>query len=117
MTKLTEILRPGKLRKDQFILIAGPCVIEDDKSPFDIAAALKHLADSYRIPLIFKASYRKANRSRHDSFTGIGDIEALEILKSVSEIHEIPVITDVHSEQDVELVCNYVDILQIPAFL
>jgi 2-dehydro-3-deoxyphosphooctonate aldolase (KDO 8-P synthase) len=100
-----------------FLLIAGPCVIEDERSPFEIAETLAELADKYSLPFVFKASYRKANRSRIDSFTGIGDLAALEVLKAVSEKYKIPVITDVHSEEDIEMAIPYVDIFQIPAFL
>jgi len=104
-------------RQDSFFLIAGPCVIEDTEMPGMIAGKLKEITDRLEIPFIFKASYRKANRSRIDSFTGIGDKKGLEILKNIKEKYQIPVITDVHSREDVELAAPYVDILQIPAFL
>lgn len=100
-----------------FFLIAGPCVIEDEKSPFLIAEKLHILTEKYKIPFIFKASYRKANRSKGTSFTGIGDEIALKILGAVRKQLEIPVITDIHSTAEAAVAANYVDILQIPAFL
>ncbi len=113
MTDLKSILH----NKKSFFLIAGPCVIEDTTMPGEIAARLIEITSRLGIPFIFKASYRKANRSRIDSFTGIGDKEGLEILKEIREKHDIPVITDVHSPEEAELAAQYVDILQIPAFL
>ncbi len=98
------------------ILIAGPCVIEDYDSTIGIAERLKSLADSLSIPLIFKASYDKANRSSKDSFRGPG-LEGLGILKEVSERFSIPVLTDVHCRRDVAAVAEVVDVIQIPAFL
>lgn len=100
-----------------FFLIAGPCVIEDDRSPFAIAENLLAITDKLRIPFAFKASYRKANRSRIDSFTGIGDQEGLEILHQIRAKYGIPVVTDIHSEEDAAMAAPYVDVLQIPAFL
>lgn len=100
-----------------FFLIAGPCVIEDDKTPFAIAEQLVSITEKLHIPYAFKASYRKANRSRIDSFTGIGDREGLEILKSIQQKYGIPVVTDIHGEEDAAMAAPYVDILQIPAFL
>lgn len=100
-----------------FILLSGPCVIEGEAMAFEIAEKLCAISDKYKIPFIFKGSYRKANRSRVDSFTGIGDIKALEILKAVGEKFNIPVVTDIHTEQEAALAAQYVDVLQIPAFL
>ena len=100
-----------------FFLIAGPCVIEDPKSPFRIAEQLVDIADRLKIPFAFKASYRKANRSRVDSFTGIGDWEGLEILSQIREQFNIPVVTDIHNETEAATAAQYVDVLQIPAFL
>lgn len=105
------------LRPDRFFVIAGPCVVEDETMPFEIAGILKDICAKYDIPLIFKASYRKANRSRLDSFCGIGDTKALEILDSVRKQFGIQVITDVHSPNEAEIAAQYVDVLQIPAFL
>ncbi|MCF8388857.1 MAG: 3-deoxy-8-phosphooctulonate synthase [Bacteroidales bacterium] len=100
-----------------FFLIAGPCVVEDDKSPFLIAKEIKRITDKLKIPFIFKASYKKANRSRLDSFTGIGDMEALKIIEAVGFEFKIPTITDIHSEAEATIAAEYVDVLQIPAFL
>ncbi len=100
-----------------FFLIAGPCVVESEENVFEIACTVKMICDKLEIPYIFKASYRKANRSRIDSFTGIGDEKALEIIKKVKDQLKIPVLTDVHTAQECELAAQYVDVLQIPAFL
>ncbi len=100
-----------------FFLIAGPCVIEDEKSPFQIAERLLEIADKLNVPFAFKASYRKANRSRVDSFTGIGDWEGLEILGQIRERYNIPVVTDIHNETEAATAAQFVDVLQIPAFL
>ena len=100
-----------------FILIAGPCVVERRELTFEIAEAIYALSEKYRLPFVFKASYRKANRSRLDSFTGIGDEKALLILKEIGEHLSIPVITDVHSAEEARMAAQYVDVLQIPAFL
>ena len=100
-----------------FFLIAGPCVIENETLPFEIARRLSAIAHRLQIPFLFKASYRKANRSRVDSFTGIGDQKGLEILKAISNELHVPVVTDIHSEEDADLAAPYVDVLQIPAFL
>lgn len=100
-----------------FMLLAGPCVIEGKEMAFEIAEELCRISDKYSIPLVFKGSYRKANRSRLDSFTGIGDEKALEILKAIGEKFNIPTVTDIHSETEADLAAKYVDILQIPAFL
>ena len=100
-----------------FFLIAGPCVIEDDKSPFQIAERLLEITDKLHIPFAIKASYRKANRSRVDSFTGIGDWEGLDILKHIRDKYNIPVVTDIHNETEAATAAEFVDVLQIPAFL
>ncbi|MCR5064987.1 MAG: 3-deoxy-8-phosphooctulonate synthase [Bacteroidales bacterium] len=100
-----------------FFLIAGPCVIEDEKSPFEIAERLVEITDRLGIPFAFKASYRKANRSRVDSFTGIGDWEGLEILGHIRDRYHIPVVTDIHNETEAATAAQFVDVLQIPAFL
>ncbi|HKK68230.1 MAG TPA: 3-deoxy-8-phosphooctulonate synthase [Bacteroidales bacterium] len=100
-----------------FILIAGPCVVEDTTTPLEIAKAILEITNKLQIPFVFKASYKKANRSRLDSFTGIGDKAGLEVLASVREKLDVPVITDVHSPSEAEMAAAYVDILQIPAFL
>ena len=100
-----------------FFLIAGPCVVENEQMPIEIAKKIKSISDKFKIPFIFKASFKKANRSRLDSFTGIGDETALNILKAISKEFNIPVLTDIHTEHDAELAAQYVDALQIPAFL
>ena len=105
------------LRPDRFFLMAGPCVIEDETSPLFIAETLKNVCQKLDIPLIFKGSYRKANRSRLDSFTGIGDEKALKVLQKVAQTFEVPVVTDIHAAEEASMAAEYVDILQIPAFL
>jgi len=100
-----------------FFLLAGPCVIEGETMAMEIAERVASLTSALGIPYVFKGSYRKANRSRLDSFTGIGDIKALEILHKVRETFHIPVVTDIHSPQEAAMAAEYVDILQIPAFL
>ncbi len=107
----------SNMRTDRFFLLAGPCVIEDETSPLVIAETLKGIAEKLSIPLVFKGSYRKANRSRLDSFTGIGDEKALRVLQKVKQSLDIPVITDIHSAEEAAMAAEYVDILQIPAFL
>lgn len=102
---------------ENFLLIAGPCVIENETMPLEIAEELVKLSDKHKVPLVFKASYKKANRSRLDSFIGIGNEKALKVLKKVRETFNIPVITDIHSEAEAYSASEYVDILQIPAFL
>jgi 2-dehydro-3-deoxyphosphooctonate aldolase (KDO 8-P synthase) len=110
---------PGLKFKESgnFLLIAGPCVVENEQIVIETAAHLANLSDKYELPFVFKSSYRKANRSKADSFTGIGDIEALEILSKVKNKFSIPVITDIHNPPEAEIAAKYVDILQIPAFL
>jgi 2-dehydro-3-deoxyphosphooctonate aldolase (KDO 8-P synthase) len=100
-----------------FFLLAGPCVIEGEDMALDIAATIAPICRELNIPYVFKGSYRKANRSRIDSFTGIGDIKALEILAKVRSTFNIPVVTDIHSAEEAAMAAPYVDILQIPAFL
>ncbi len=105
------------LRPDRFFLLAGPCVIEDESSPLFIAETLKNICQKLDIPLVFKGSYRKANRSRLDSFTGIGDEKALKVLQRIGKEFELPVVTDIHVAEEAAMAAEYVDILQIPAFL
>ena len=102
---------------DSFLLIAGPCVVESEEMVMTIANHLCVLSEKYRMPFIFKSSYRKANRSRGDSFTGIGDIKALSILRKVREHFSVPVITDIHNPDEANVAAKYADVLQIPAFL
>ncbi|MFC2113151.1 3-deoxy-8-phosphooctulonate synthase [Bacteroidota bacterium] len=101
----------------QFFLIAGPCVVEDEALCFKVAEKVSEICDRLRIPYIFKASYRKANRSRADSFSGIGDLAALDILRKIRNHLKLPVLTDIHSPDEASIAAEYVDILQIPAFL
>ncbi|MDG1435965.1 MAG: 3-deoxy-8-phosphooctulonate synthase [Saprospiraceae bacterium] len=103
--------------RNHFFLIAGPCAIESREMAFEIAEKVSGICDRLEIPYIFKGSYRKANRSRLDSFTGIGDDKALNILKEIGEKFDLPVTTDIHSEEEAAKAAHFVDILQIPAFL
>ena len=100
-----------------FFLLAGPCVIEGEQMAIDIAGHISEITKRLGIPYVFKGSYRKANRSRIDSFTGIGDIKALEILRKVRTTFDIPVVTDIHLPEEAAMAAEYVDVLQIPAFL
>lgn len=103
--------------QENFFLLAGPCVIEGEEMALRIAEKIVTLTDRLHIPYVFKGSYRKANRSRLDSFTGIGDKKALKILRKVHETFGVPTVTDIHESHEAELAAEYVDILQIPAFL
>ena len=100
-----------------FFVMAGPCAIEGEEMAFKIAEKILNISNKHKVPFIFKGSFKKANRSRIDSFTGIGDIKALEILSKVSSTLDIPTITDIHEVKDADLAARYVDVLQIPAFL
>ncbi|MDR1919181.1 MAG: 3-deoxy-8-phosphooctulonate synthase [Tannerellaceae bacterium] len=102
---------------ENFFLMAGPCVIEDEDMALRIAERISEITQRLQIPYIFKGSYRKANRSRLDSFTGIGDEKALKILRKVNETFHIPTVTDIHETHEAALAADYVDVLQIPAFL
>lgn len=102
---------------NNFFLLAGPCVIEGEQMALEIAEKVVKVTSELNIPYVFKGSYRKANRSRIDSFTGIGDENALKILRKVKETFNIPVVTDIHTNEEAEMAAEYVDILQIPAFL
>ena len=101
----------------QFFLLAGPCVIEGERMAMEIAEEAIKITSELGIPYVFKGSYRKANRSRIDSFTGIGDHEALRILAKVRESFGVPVVTDIHTADEAAMAADYVDVLQIPAFL
>lgn len=102
---------------DNFFLLAGPCAIESKDMAFRIAEHILTVTDKLRIPFVFKGSFKKANRSRIDSFTGIGDEKALEILGKVGETFNLPTVTDIHEQADAIKAAQYVDVLQIPAFL
>lgn len=115
--KLENIPNIKHLSSGNFFVMAGPCAIEGEKIAFEIAERLVETTNKLEIPLIFKGSFKKANRSRIDSFTGIGDKEALEILKKIGNEFNIPTVTDIHESSDAALAAQYVDVLQIPAFL
>jgi 2-dehydro-3-deoxyphosphooctonate aldolase (KDO 8-P synthase) len=102
---------------NNFFLLSGPCAIEGEDMALRIAEHIVNITDTLKIPYVFKGSFKKANRSRIDSFTGIGDEKALKILRKVSETFSIPTITDIHTEKDAAMAAEYVDVLQIPAFL
>lgn len=102
---------------DRFFLLAGPCVIESEEMALKIAERIAGITEKLKIPYVFKGSYRKANRSRIDSFTGIGDEKALKILRKVHETFALPTVTDIHETAEADMAAEYVDILQIPAFL
>jgi len=112
---LTEYLSSSST--GNFFLLAGPCVIEGREMALDIASQIAPLCRELDIPYVFKGSYRKANRSRLDSFTGIGDKQALEILAEVRDTAGVPTVTDIHNASEADMAAPYVDILQIPAFL
>ena len=114
---LSKINNLQHQKSGNFFLIAGPCVIESEKIAMEIAEKTLNICNKLEIPFIFKGSYRKANRSRIDSFTGIGDKEALSILKQVGEKFNIPTLTDIHSVEEAAISAQYIDVLQIPAFL
>lgn len=103
--------------KNNFFLIAGPCVVENDVVPMMIAEKIVKISEKFEIPLIFKASYKKANRSKIESFTGIGDFEALKLIEKIGFEFDIPTLTDIHSEAEAVIAAEYIDVLQIPAFL
>lgn len=113
----TDIPKLRHTDSGNFFLIAGPCAIEGEEMAFDIAEKVSGICERLRIPYIFKGSYRKANRSKRDSFTGIGDEKALRVLRAVGEKFGLPTTTDIHSESEAALAAEYVDVLQIPAFL
>lgn len=117
MNPLASISKIKHLETGNFFLLAGPCVVESEEMTFGIAERIVEITNKLQIPYVFKASYRKANRSRIDSFSGIGDEKALDILRRVSEKFDVPVVTDIHNPEEAALAAQYVDILQIPAFL
>ena len=105
------------LASNNFFLMAGPCAIESEDMAMRIAEKILTITDQYQIPFIFKGSYRKANRSRIDSFTGIGDEKALKILAKIGQTFDVPTVTDIHESTEAAMAAAYVDVLQIPAFL
>ena len=114
---LQDIPKLKHTDSNNFFLLAGPCAIEGEDMALRIAEKIVEITNKLKIPYIFKGSFKKANRSRIDSFSGIGDEKALKILKKVSEAFDVPTVTDIHEVSDAELAANYVDVLQIPAFL
>lgn len=105
------------VNSDNFFLLSGPCAIEGEEMALRIAEQVVSITSDLKIPYVFKGSFKKANRSRIDSFTGIGDEKALKILRKVSETFDVPTITDIHEVSDAAMAAEYVDVLQIPAFL
>lgn len=114
---LKQIPKIKNTTSKNFFLLAGPCAIEGEEMALRIAEKINNIVQKFEIPYIFKGSFKKANRSRIDSFTGIGDEKALKILKKVSDTFDIPTVTDIHEVSDAEMAAEYVDVLQIPAFL
>ena len=114
---LTHISNIQHTNSGNFFLLAGPCVIEGEKVSFEIANHIQKVCHRLEIPFIFKGSYRKANRTRLDSFTGIGDKKALAVLQKVGRSLCIPTVTDIHTKEEAALAAKFVDVLQIPAFL
>ena len=117
MMKLDKIPQIKYTNSDNFFLLSGPCAIESEEMALRIAEQIITITDKLEIPYVFKGSFKKANRSRIDSFTGIGDEKALKILRKVSETFHVPTVTDIHEVSDAAMAAEYVDILQIPAFL
>src|SRR5690606_21080338 len=115
--KLEHIPKIKHISSNNFFLLAGPCAIEGEEMALRIAEKIVGITDKLEIPYIFKGSFKKANRSRIDSFTGIGDEKALKILRKVSETFDVPTVTDIHEVSDAAMAAEYVDVLQIPAFL
>ena len=114
---LPDIEKLQFAQNNKLLLLAGPCVIENEEMAFSIAERINSISIEYQIPFIFKGSYRKANRSRIDSFSGIGDEKALKILQAVGQKYSVPVVTDIHNAAEAEMAAAYADVLQIPAFL
>lgn len=114
---LNNIPNIKNLDSGNFFVLAGPCAIEGEEMAFRIAERLTDITDRLKIPFVFKGSFKKANRSRIDSFTGIGDEKALKILEKVSKAFNVPTVTDIHESSDAAMAAAYVDVLQIPAFL
>lgn len=114
---MIQIPKISHKESNNFFLLAGPCAIEGEEMAFEIAEKIKSITDKHKIPFVFKGSYKKANRSRLDSFTGIGDIKALRIIQKVGQAYNIPTVTDIHSATEAAIAAEHVDVLQIPAFL
>ena len=114
---LKTLFQEQTYHQHSFFLMAGPCVVESEKGALEIASTISEICKKLQIPYVFKASYRKANRTSASSFTGIGDLKALEILQQIRAVYKVPVVTDIHTAEEAKLAAPYVDILQIPAFL
>jgi 2-dehydro-3-deoxyphosphooctonate aldolase (KDO 8-P synthase) len=114
---LAELFNNQNYNKDNFFLIAGPCVVESEELVFEVAEKVSYICKRHNIPLIFKSSYKKANRTSASSFTGLGDEAALQIIGKAAQRFSLPATTDIHSEKEAEMAAEYVDVLQIPAFL
>lgn len=114
---LDELFAKQNYNKQNFFLLSGPCVVEGEELVFEVASKVSDMCKKLQIPYVFKASYRKANRTSATSFTGLGDKQGLEIIQKTSKKLGLVTVTDIHSEKDAELAAEYVDILQIPAFL
>lgn len=114
---LKTLFQEQTYHQHSFFLMAGPCVVESEKGALEIASTISEICKKLQIPYVFKASYRKANRTSASSFTGIGDLKALEILQQIRAVYKVPVVTDIHTAEEAKLAAPYVDVLQIPAFL
>lgn len=114
---LKTLFQEQTYHQHSFFLMAGPCVVESEKGALEIASTISEICKKLQIPYVFKASYRKANRTSASSFTGIGDLKALEILQQIRAVYKVPIVTDIHTAEEAKLAAPYVDILQIPAFL
>lgn len=114
---LKTLFQEQTYHQHSFFLMAGPCVVESEKGALEIASTISEICKKLQIPYVFKASYRKANRTSASSFTGIGDLKALEILQQIRSVYKVPVVTDIHTAEEAKLAAPYVDVLQIPAFL
>ena len=114
---LKELFAAQQYDENNFFLIAGPCVVEDEALVMEVADKVAGICKNLGIPYIFKASYRKANRTSGSSFTGIGDIEALSLLQKVGKTYNLPTVSDIHAHEEAALAAQYIDVLQIPAFL
>lgn len=114
---LEELFSKQDYNRDNFFLIAGPCVVESEELVFEVAEKVSDICKRHQIPFIFKSSYKKANRTSASSFTGLGDETGLEIIRKAAQKFSLPTVTDIHSEKEAVLAAQYVDVLQIPAFL
>ncbi|HEU0228880.1 MAG TPA: 3-deoxy-8-phosphooctulonate synthase [Arachidicoccus soli] len=114
---INELFSKQSYSSNNFFLIAGPCVVESEELLDEVAAKVSAICKRLEIPYVFKSSYRKANRTSANSFTGIGDEAALQLLKNLGQKYQLPVVSDIHTAQEAALAAGYVDMLQIPAFL